>query len=73
MSVSQLRPVDVEDLLGRDPVELDNVAVAKYLSGKQCLLLVLVAALAARLCVKLLKCILINCFSLVKEKTVFMK
>ena len=38
VSVSQLRPVDVEDLLGRDPVELDNVAVAKYLSGKTVLI-----------------------------------
>lgn len=38
VSVSQLRPVDVEDLLGRDPVELDNVAVTKYLSGKTVLI-----------------------------------
>lgn len=38
VSVSQLRPVDVEDLLGRDPVDLDNTAVAKYLAGKTVLI-----------------------------------
>ena len=34
VSISQLRPVDVEDLLGRDPVKLDTTAVKEYLSGK---------------------------------------
>ena len=34
VSISQLRPVDVEDLLGRDPVKLDSTAVKEYLSGK---------------------------------------
>ena len=34
VSISQLRPVDIEDLLGRDPVKLDTTAVKKYLAGK---------------------------------------
>ncbi|MDM8109771.1 SDR family NAD(P)-dependent oxidoreductase, partial [Phascolarctobacterium faecium] len=34
VSISQLRPVDIEDLLGRDPVKLDNTAVREYLAGK---------------------------------------
>ena len=34
ISINQLRPVDVEDLLGRDPVKLDTTAVKEYLSGK---------------------------------------
>lgn len=34
VSISQLRPVDIEDLLGRDPVKLDTTAVKEYLAGK---------------------------------------
>lgn len=34
VSISQLRPVDIEDLLGRDPVKLDTTTVKKYLAGK---------------------------------------
>lgn len=34
VSISQLRPVDIEDLLGRDPVKLDTTAVREYLAGK---------------------------------------
>lgn len=34
VNVNQLRPVDVEDLLGRDPVKLDTTAVREYLAGK---------------------------------------
>ena len=34
VSISQLRPVDLEDLLGRDPVKLDTTAVKEYLAGK---------------------------------------
>ena len=34
VSISQLRPVDIEDLLGRYPVKLDTTAVREYLAGK---------------------------------------
>lgn len=34
VNVNQLRPVDVEDLLGRDPVKLDTTAVREYLADK---------------------------------------
>lgn len=33
-SVSKLRDVEVEDLLGRDPVKLDNTAVSAYIKDK---------------------------------------
>lgn len=34
---SQLRPIRVEDLLTRDPVELDEVAIGEYVRGKRVL------------------------------------
>ncbi|HRX86471.1 MAG TPA: polysaccharide biosynthesis protein, partial [Phycisphaerae bacterium] len=37
VEVSQLRPVDIEDLLGREPVKLDLAAIGAQLSGKRIL------------------------------------
>src|SRR5690606_24767206 len=34
VSVSQFRDVEIEDLLGRDPVELDTASIRKKLTGK---------------------------------------
>jgi len=34
VGASQLRPITLEDLLGRDPVELDHQAISDYLRGK---------------------------------------
>lgn len=34
VEVSQLRPVDIEDLLGRDPVKLDDRAIEEYIRDK---------------------------------------
>ncbi len=34
VQVSQIRPVDIEDLLGRDPVTLDTKAIGEYIRGK---------------------------------------
>lgn len=34
VSVSQLRDVEIEDLLGREPVELDTASIRKKLTGK---------------------------------------
>lgn len=37
LSVQQIRDVALEDLLGREPVQLDNQAIASYLQGKRVL------------------------------------
>ncbi len=37
VTLARLRPVEVEDLLGRAPVQLDSQAIAAYLSGKRVL------------------------------------
>lgn len=34
VQVSQIRPVDIEDLLGRDPVTLDTQGIGRYVQGK---------------------------------------
>ncbi len=34
VEVNQIRPVDIEDLLGRDPVTLDTEAIGQYIHGK---------------------------------------
>lgn len=34
VSVSNLRPVSIEDLLGRDPVVVDNDGIHSFLQGK---------------------------------------
>jgi len=34
VQVSQIRPVQIEDLLGRDPVTLDTDAIGRYIQGK---------------------------------------
>jgi FlaA1/EpsC-like NDP-sugar epimerase len=33
-TISKIKDVDLEDLLGRDPIELDNNGITKYISGK---------------------------------------
>ncbi|MFF2446740.1 polysaccharide biosynthesis protein [Neobacillus sp. NPDC058068] len=37
ISVSQFRDVQVEDLLGREPINLDIAAISKYITGKKVL------------------------------------
>ncbi len=37
LSVQQIRDVALEDLLGREPVQMDNQAIAAYLQGKRVL------------------------------------
>ena len=34
VSISQIKDVDIEDLLGRDPVEIDASGISAYLAGK---------------------------------------
>jgi len=38
VTVSQIRPVDINDLLGREVVELDDEAVGKFLTGRRILI-----------------------------------
>ncbi len=37
VTVSQIRPVNIEDLLGREAVELDNAAIGRFLQGRRVL------------------------------------
>ena len=36
VSVNQFRDVQVEDLLGREPVELDIESISEYVTNKVC-------------------------------------
>ena len=38
VTVSQIRPVDINDLLGREAVELDNQAIANFIQGRTVLI-----------------------------------
>ncbi|MCY2930904.1 MAG: polysaccharide biosynthesis protein, partial [Planctomycetota bacterium] len=38
MTVSQIRPVDIEDLLGRDPVQLDMEAIGRFVNDRTILI-----------------------------------
>jgi FlaA1/EpsC-like NDP-sugar epimerase len=38
VEVTQIKDVDIDDLLGRDPVKLDDQAIAAYLTGKRILI-----------------------------------
>jgi len=38
VTVSQIRPVDINDLLGREAVELDNQAIADFIQGRTVLI-----------------------------------
>jgi FlaA1/EpsC-like NDP-sugar epimerase len=50
VSVSQLRHVDVEDVLGRDPVDVDFAAAASYLKGKTVMVTGAGGSIGAELC-----------------------
>lgn len=50
IEVSRLRPVTVEDLLGRDPVVLDTHAISKFLHGKRVLVTGGGGSIGAELC-----------------------
>ena len=50
VEVSRLRPVTVEDLLGRDPVVLDSRAISEFLRGKRVLVTGGGGSIGAELC-----------------------
>jgi FlaA1/EpsC-like NDP-sugar epimerase len=50
ISLEQLKDVDVEDLLGRDPVSIDTVKVAEYLKGKRVLITGAGGSIGSELC-----------------------
>ncbi len=50
VTVSQLREVQLEDLLGRDPVELDRKAIGDYLHDKKVLVTGAAGSIGAEIC-----------------------
>ncbi len=50
VNISRIREVDIEDLLGREPVELDRDAIASYLEGKRVLVTGAGGSIGSELC-----------------------
>lgn len=50
ISISQIKDVDICDLLGRDPIELDQGAIRNYLEGKRVLVTGAAGSIGSEIC-----------------------
>jgi len=50
VAVSQIKNVDIEDLLGRDPVVLDEMKISSYLTGKRVLVTGAAGSIGSEIC-----------------------
>lgn len=55
VTVNQLRHVDIEDLLGRDPVELDTDAISMYLKDKTVMVTGAAGSIGSEICRQVLR------------------
>lgn len=55
ISVSQIREIQIEDLLGRENIELDAEKIREYLSGKKVMVTGAAGSIGQELCLQILK------------------